>query len=46
MYRKKSFRRRRRVVRRSRSRSRRGFLGRGRRKRSFKYRSSRGGIRL
>lgn len=42
MYRKKSFSRRRRVVR----RSRRGFLGRGRRKRSFKYRSSRGGIRL
>ena len=46
MYRKKSFSRSRRVVRRSRSRSRRGFLGRGRRKRSYRYHSSRGGIRL
>ena len=32
--------------RRSRRSAKRGFLGRGRRKRSFRYRTSRGGIRL
>lgn len=42
MYR-KSYRKSRSSFKRSRSR---GFLGRGRRKRSYRYRSSRGGIRL